>query len=161
MHGGGASNKFSPDICIIINVFLDDMSIFPVSHEKEKALREKLERFGIYEKDIEESFIRSQGRGGQNVNKTATCVYLKHMPTGIEVKCSKARTQGLNRYYARQVLYKKIESLIRGKESEEQQRIAKIRRQKRKRSKRAKEKMLAEKKMLSQKKKERAFRINY
>ncbi len=134
------------------------MSIFPVSQEKEKSLREKLESLGIYEKDIEESFIRSRGRGGQNVNKTATCVYLKHVPTGLEVKCSKARTQGLNRYYARQILYEKVESLIKGKESEEEQRIAKIRRQKRKRSKRAREKMLAEKRLQSEKKRERAFR---
>ncbi len=134
------------------------MSIFPVSLEKEKALREKLESLGIYEKDIEETFIRSRGKGGQKLNKTATCVYLKHIPTGIEVKCSKARTQGLNRYYARQILYEKVESLIKGKESEEEQRIAKIRRQKRKRSKRAKEKMLEEKRMLSQKKRERAFK---
>lgn len=132
--------------------------MFPVGLEKEKALGEKLENLGIYEKDIKESFIRSGGRGGQNVNKTATCVYLKHIPTGIEVKCSKARTQGLNRYYARQILYGKIEQLIKGRESEEQQRIAKIKRQKRKRSKRAKEKMLAEKRMQSKKKEERSFR---
>ena len=132
--------------------------MFPVGPEKEKALGEKLGSLGIYEKDIKESFIRSGGRGGQNVNKTATCVYLKHIPTGIEVKCSKARTQGLNRYYARQILYEKIEQLIKGRESEEQQRIAKIKRQKRKRSKRAKEKMLAEKRMQSQKKKERSSR---
>jgi len=132
--------------------------MFPVSPQKEKALRHKLESLGIYEKDIRESFIRSRGKGGQKVNKTSTCVYLKHIPTGIEVKCRKARTQGLNRYYARQFLYTKIESLIKGRESEEKQRIAKIRRQKRKRSKRAKEKMLAEKRLLSQKKKERSFR---
>src|SRR3989338_11341649 len=123
--------------------------MFPVGPEKEKALGEKLGSLGIYEKDIKESFIRSSVRGGQNVNKTATCVYLKHIPTGIEVKCSKARTQGLNRYYARQILYERIEQLIKGRESKEQQRIAKIKRQKRKRSKRAKEKMLAEKRMQS------------
>jgi protein subunit release factor B len=132
--------------------------MFPVGPEKEKELGEKLENLGIYEKDLKESFIRSGGRGGQNVNKTATCVYLKHIPTGIEVKCSKARTQGLNRYYARQILYEKIEQLIKGRESEEQQRCAKIKRQKRKRSKRAKEKMLAQKKLQSKKKKERSFR---
>jgi len=132
--------------------------MFPVSPEKEKALGIKLQSLGIHEKDITESFIRSGGRGGQNVNKTATCVYLKHIPTGLEVKCSKARTQGLNRYYARQILYEKAESLIKGKESEEQQHIEKIRRQKRKRSKRAKEKMLAGKRLLSRKKQERSFR---
>ena len=131
--------------------------MFPVSPEKESDLKEKLNSLEIYEKDIRESFIRSQGKGGQNVNKTATCVYLKHKPTGIEVKCQKARSQGLNRYYARLTLYKKIERLIKGRKSEEDQRLAKIKRQKRRRSKRAKEKMLEEKKHQSRKKKERSY----
>ncbi len=131
--------------------------MFPVSPEKEKKLREKLNSLGIYEKDIEESFIRSRGRGGQNVNKVATCVHLKHIPTGTEVKCQKARTQGLNRFHARVLLYKKIERTIRGEESEEARRVAKIRRQKRKRSRRAKEKILEEKHYTSQKKKDRTF----
>jgi protein subunit release factor B len=133
-------------------VYYQYMSLFSVSHSKEKALREKMEALTIREDDIEESFIRSSGRGGQHVNKTATCVYLKHKPTGIEVKCQMERSQSLNRYRARVLLTKKIEQLIRGKESEEKKRIEKIRRQKRKRSKRAKEKMLAEKKIVSEKK---------
>jgi protein subunit release factor B len=132
--------------------------MFPVSPEKEKALRERLESLGIYERDIKESFIRSGGKGGQNVNKTSTCVYLKHIPTGTEVKCQKTRSQGLNRYYARLLLYEKIEREIKGRESEEARRIAKIRRQKRKRSKRAKEKIFAEKRLQSIKKAERSFR---
>jgi protein subunit release factor B len=112
-----------------------------------------MESLNIREEDIEESFIRSSGKGGQHVNKTSTCVYLKHVPTGVEVKCQEERSQALNRYRARVILTKKIEQLVRGKESEEIQRIEKIRRQKRKRSKRAKEKMLAEKKITSEKKK--------
>ena len=131
--------------------------MFPVSPEKEKSLRDKLENLGIYEKDLEESFICSGGKGGQNVNKVATCVYIKHTPTGTEVKCQKARTQGMNRYYARVLLYEKIDRSIKGDESEEAQRIAKIKRQKRKRSKRAKDKMLADKKVHSQKKSGRSF----
>ena len=129
------------------------MSIFKVSAQKENQLREKMESLDIREEDIEESFIRSSGKGGQHVNKTSTCVYLKHLPTGIEVKCQEERSQALNRYRARVILTKKIEQLVRGKESEEIQRIEKIRRQKRKRSKRAKEKMLAEKKITATKKK--------
>ena len=139
----------------------DKSNMFPVSPEKEKALRSKLESLGIYEKDIHESFTRSHGKGGQNVNKVATCVYLKHKPTGTEVKCQKARTQGLNRYYARVLLYEKIEREIKGRQSEEEKRIAKIKRQKRKRSKRAKEKVLAEKKLQSSKKSERSFRYDF
>ncbi|MBI5632412.1 MAG: peptide chain release factor-like protein [Nitrospirae bacterium] len=128
------------------------MSIFSVTSAKEKALKELMEGLHIREEDIEESFIRSSGKGGQHVNKTSTCVYLKHLPTGIDVKCQEGRSQALNRYRARLLLIKKIDELIRGKESAEQQRIEKLRRQKRKRSKRAKEKMLTEKRIVSKKK---------
>ena len=124
-----------------------------ISQKKEQALKEKMKNLGINEKDIKESFIRSSGSGGQNVNKTSTCVYLKHLPTEIEVKCRKARTQALNRYYARLTLCSKIDTLIKGKKSAEQQRIEKIKRQKRKRSKRAKEKILKEKHLQAKKKK--------
>jgi len=129
------------------------MSLFAVSPLKEKQLLEKMEALNIREEDIEESFIRSGGKGGQHVNKTSTCVYLKHLPTGLEVKCQEERSQILNRYRARVLLVSKIDQLVKGKESEEIQRIEKIRRQKRKRSKRAKEKMLADKKIVSEKKK--------
>lgn len=129
-----------------------------MSLKKERALRKKMRKFRIYEKDIEEKFIRSSGKGGQRTNKASTCVYLKHLPTQVEVKCQKDRSQALNRYHARKILTKKIESMILGKKSEEQKRIEKIRRQKRKRSKRAKEKMLKEKKKQSQKKKDRSYK---
>ncbi len=134
------------------------MAIFGVSPEKEQALAERMARLGIREEDLVEKFIRSGGHGGQNVNKVATCVYLKHLPTGTEVKCQQERFQSLNRYLARRILTDKIESAVLGKESEEEQRIAKIRRQKRKRSKRAKDKMLANKRHLGEKKKGRAFK---
>lgn len=133
------------------------MSRFPVNPEKEKALYEKMSALDIKEEDIEESFVRSGGRGGQNVNKTSTCVYLRHLPTGVDVKCQKERSQSLNRYHARVILLEKIERLIKGKESEHIQAIEKIRRQKRKRSKKAKEKILAIKKIVSEKKKSRSL----
>jgi protein subunit release factor B len=133
------------------------MVTFGVSKEKEEALARKMESLGILEKDIVEKFVRSSGKGGQKVNKASTCVYLKHLPTQIEVKCQRERSQSINRFLARRILADKIEAMIRGKESEEQQRIEKIRRQKRKRSKRAKLKMLEEKRKHSQKKKERTF----
>ena len=111
-----------------------------------------MEKLGISENDIVEKFIRSGGKGGQNVNKTSTCVYLKHIPTGIEVKVQKERSQSLNRFLARRLLVQKIEAMVFKEKSEIQQKIEKIRRQKRKRSKRAKEKMLKNKKYQSEKK---------
>jgi len=136
------------------------MGTFSVSLSKEKELREKMESLNIREEEIRESFIRSGGKGGQHVNKVSTCVYLKHIPTGIEVKCQEERSQSLNRYRARVLLVKKIDQMIKGRESEERQKIEKIRRQKRKRSKRAKEKMLAEKKVQAQKKRLRSGKID-
>jgi protein subunit release factor B len=134
------------------------MATFGVSPDKEQALADRMEALGIREEDIVEKFIRSGGHGGQNVNKVATCVYLKHLPTGTEVKCQQERFQSLNRYLARRILTDKIEVAVLGRKSEEEKRIAKIRRQKRKRSKRAKEKMLADKRRVSEKKKDRSFR---
>lgn len=125
------------------------MGMFPVRPEKEKDLLDRLAKLGVKDSDLEEKFIRSQGKGGQKINKSASCVYLKHLPTGIEVKCQRERSQALNRFLARRILVEKLEARILGKETEEQQRIEKIRRQKRKRSKKAREKMLADKKRRS------------
>jgi protein subunit release factor B len=134
------------------------MATFGVSPDKEQALADRMAALGIREEDIVEKFIRSGGHGGQNVNKVATCVYLKHLPTSTEVKCQQERFQSLNRYLARRILTDKIEAAVLGRKSKEEKRIAKIRRQKRKRSKRAKEKMLADKRHASEKKKDRSFR---
>jgi len=87
------------------------MSVFPVSEEKNRWLREKMAELGINEDDLEEKFVRSSGKGGQHVNKTSTCVWLKHVPTGIEVKCMAERSQPLNRFLARRELAERIEAL--------------------------------------------------
>ena len=125
---------------------------FSIGRDKEDALRAKMDSLGIKEADLEEKFIRSGGKGGQKVNKTSSCVYLRHRPTGIEVKCQEERSQALNRFLARRILSAKIESLVLGRRAEAKKEIEKIRRQKRKRSRRAKEKMLKYKKMHSEKK---------
>jgi len=112
------------------------MSLFPVSEEKNQWLKERMEALNIHERDIEEKFVRSSGRGGQKVNKISTCVYLRHIPTGIEVKCMKARSQSLNRFLARRELIKRIEKLS-GQMLAEDNKMRKERRQKLKREKRA------------------------
>jgi protein subunit release factor B len=121
------------------------VSAFPVSLEKEDQLTRRMTALGVREGDIEESFVRSGGHGGQNVNKTATCVMLVHRPTGVQVKCQTTRHQGLNRFLARQLLLDKIEAARRARVADERARVEKIRRQKRKRSRGAKERMLADK----------------
>jgi len=120
--------------------------------DKEGALKAKMASLGIKESDVRELFILASKKGGQKVNKTSSCVYLKHMPTGVEVKCQETRSQVLNRFLARRILVDKIESLILGRQSAEQKKHEKIRRQKRRRSRRAKEKMLRDKKFHSEKK---------
>lgn len=128
---------------------------FGIGSAKATALKNKMAQFSIFESDIAESFIHSGGKGGQNVNKVATCVRLKHRSSGIEIKCQKTRHQLLNRYYARVLLVEKIEADVMGEKSAAQQKIEKIRRQKRKRSKRAKDKMLIDKKHVAVKKQNR------
>jgi len=109
---------------------------FPVTEEKNRWLQEKMEALSLYEKDIEEKFVRSSGSGGQKVNKTSTCVYLKHIPTGVEVKWMKERSQSLNRFLARRELVKRIEKLS-GKSTSDHHAVKKAKRQKLKRQKRA------------------------
>lgn len=115
------------------------MGLFPVSEEKSRWLQERMKALEIYEREIEEKFIRSSGSGGQKVNKTATCVYLKHIPTGIEVKWMKERSQSLNRFLARRELVRRIEKLS-GQWPLGEIKIEKVRRQKLKRKKRSKQK---------------------
>ncbi len=116
------------------------MSIFNVSPKKEKALLDRMRELNIIEDDLDEEFIRSSGPGGQKVNKTSSCVCLRHIPTDITVKYQRERSQALNRFFARRTLLDQIELKQKGYIKEDKKRTEKIRSQKRKRRKRAKEK---------------------
>ena len=111
-----------------------------------------MRKLSVREEDIVEKFLRSRGPGGQNVNKVSTCVYLKHLPTGIEVKCQDERSQAANRLRARKILLDKIEERLFKLSQEEKSRIARQRRKARKRSLAQKEIILRHKRLRSEKK---------
>jgi protein subunit release factor B len=132
------------------------MIVLPISSEKQKQLAERMQSLGVREQDIDEQFARSSGAGGQHVNKVSTCVLLRHRPSGVRVKCQKERSQALNRFLARRILLDKIETKLRGIQTAEQQKAAKIQRQKRKHSRRARAQMLDAKRFRAEKKMRRA-----
>jgi protein subunit release factor B len=109
---------------------------FGVTERKKEELEQRMHTCGLLETEIEEKFVRSGGAGGQKVNKTSTCVQLKHLPTGLSVKVQKSRSQGLNRFYARRQLCELLENQQLGKDSPEAKRIEKIRKQKDRRKRR-------------------------
>jgi len=126
--------------------------MFPVSPEKARALAARMAALGVREADLDEQFVRAGGPGGQNVNKVATCVVLRHAPSGLVVRCQQERSQALNRFLARRELLDRLEARVRGAASAAEAARERIRRQKRRRSRRAKEKMLVGKRLQSEKK---------
>ncbi len=109
---------------------------FGITERKRQELERRMRDCELLESDIEEKFVRSSGAGGQKVNKTSTCVHLKHIPSGLSVKVQKSRSQGLNRYYARKQMCELLENKLLGKESAEAKRREKIRKQKDRRRRR-------------------------
>lgn len=123
-----------------------------VGAAKQGGLAERMAALGIREADLVEKFIRGSGPGGQKINKTSSCVYLLHRPTGIEVKCQRERSQAMNRFWARRELCERMEARVKGAASARQQEAERIRRQKRRRSRRQKARMLEGKRQHGEKK---------
>jgi protein subunit release factor B len=124
----------------------------PLSAEKLAALAQRMQSLGFGENDLLEKFVRGSGAGGQKINKTSNCVFLKHLPSGVCIKCQMDRSRELNRFYARRELCDQLEAIRDGKAIAKTQAIEKMRRQKRPRSSRSKQRSIADKRLLSQKK---------
>lgn len=116
-----------------------------INKEKWDKLTEKMTNLQIYETDLFEKFIIGSGKGGQKLHKTASTVYLKHLPTGMEIKCQESRSREDNRYFARERLFEKLNAILSDEKTKEQQKIEKMKRQKKRRSRKSKLKMLDEK----------------
>lgn len=117
----------------------------PLSENRANKLKARMLELGIDEKDIAEKFVQGSGPGGQKVNKTSSCVFISHPPSGLEVKCQRTRSLSLNRYYARWELCERLAERVEGEKSKRQQESEKVRRQKRRRSRRQRAKMLDDK----------------
>lgn len=124
----------------------------PVNPEKQAALQQRMAAIGVRKEDLTEKFVRGSGSGGQKINKTNNCVFLKHEPSGVAIKCQMDRSRELNRFLARRELCEQLEGIRDGRKSAKKQAIEKMRRQKRRRSRRSKQRSVADKRKLSEKK---------
>ncbi|WP_454784193.1 peptide chain release factor family protein [Legionella sp. WA2024007413] len=116
-----------------------------INREKWDKLNDLMVQLHIQEADLFEKFIVGSGKGGQKLHKTASTVYLKHIPSGLEIKCQESRSREDNRYFARLRLCNKLHSIVSDEQTKEQQKIERLKRQKKRRSRRAKQKILDEK----------------
>lgn len=121
------------------------MGKFNVSQQKENELLKRMKELGVFETDISESFVKSGGKGGQNVNKNSTCVHLKHIPTGIFIKYDKERSQLLNRFFARRELISRIESALNPNDTVAKRKANKKKKQKARRKRKTQIKLLKNK----------------
>ena len=122
------------------------------SNEQQAILFQRMASLGIRDEDLLEKFVKGSGSGGQKINKTSSCVFLKHLPTGVCIKCQMERSRQLNRYLARKELCDQLEAIREGKAIAQTQAIEKMRRTNRPRSKRSKQRSTADKRKISEKK---------
>jgi protein subunit release factor B len=104
-----------------------------ISPEKQHALKLRLKELHVDDNSLEEQFVQGSGKGGQKINKTSSCVILKHLPSGLVIKCQESRSRELNRYYARKMLCDKLE----GKDSKKAKDLEKAKKQKKRRKRRS------------------------
>lgn len=123
-----------------------------IGKEKWDKLRSWMLQLNIADTDVIEKFIVGSGKGGQKLHKTSSSVYIKHLSSGIEIKCQESRSREDNRYFARLRLCEKLHSLVSDEKTKEQQQAEKLKRQKKRRSRRAKQKMMDEKSIRGQQK---------
>ncbi|MGK0184386.1 MAG: protein subunit release factor B [Verrucomicrobiales bacterium] len=120
-----------------------------VTQEKWDQLEQRMTRLEIQPDDLVEKFIRGSGSGGQKINKTSSCVYLKHGPSGIEVKCQLSRSRESNRLLAREELCRILEDQREKRKQAQRQATEKARRRNRPRPRKVKEKILRAKRKKS------------
>jgi hypothetical protein len=131
---------------------LFDLVQSPITFEKTAALEQRMAALGIAEGDLLEKFVRGSGSGGQKINKTSSCVFLKHLPTGVCIKCQMDRSREMNRFLARRELCDQLDAIREGRAVAKTQAIEKMRRTNRPRSRNSKNRSVADKRNLSQKK---------
>lgn len=123
-----------------LQILLNYPEPYVINKEKTDILIKKMKVLDIEEKDLIEKFILGSGRGGQKLQKTASTVYLKHLPTGMEIKCQESRSREDNRYFARIRLCEKLQAAYGDEKTKEQLHNEKIKRQKKRRSRKSRQK---------------------
>ena len=109
-----------------------------ISEKKIEELKNRMTSLKIFDADLEEKFIKGSGKGGQKLQKTSSCVYLKHLPTKTEVKCQKGRSREENRFFARRLLCDAIEKNVFQKKTTKEIKQEKIKKQKNRRERKQK-----------------------
>lgn len=120
--------------------------------EKQAALDARMAKLRIAEDELVEKFVLGSGSGGQKINKTSSCVYLKHLPSGIEVKCQAHRSREMNRFQARTELCDRLEGVRQEKVQARIDAVEKNRRRNRPPSQRSKQRSIEQKRSTSRKK---------